>query len=52
MQYLLVSHPDLRDKLGRELNVLGSSITHMMTRGTETNITSLIYNGILYKIVK
>jgi hypothetical protein len=32
--------------------VLGSSLTHMMTHGTETNVTSLIYNGILYKIVK
>jgi hypothetical protein len=25
---------------------------HMMTHGTETNVTSLIYNGALYKIVK
>jgi hypothetical protein len=29
--------------------VLGSSLSHMMTQGTETNITSLIYNGVLYK---
>jgi hypothetical protein len=27
--------------------VLGSSLTHMMTHGTETNVTSLIYNGVL-----
>ena len=33
-------------------NVLGSSLTHMMTHDIETNITSLIYNGVLYKIVK
>jgi hypothetical protein len=32
--------------------VLGSSLTHMMTHGTETNVTSLIYNEVLYKIVK
>jgi hypothetical protein len=24
--------------------VLGSSLTHMMTHGTETNVTSLLYN--------
>jgi hypothetical protein len=24
----------------------------MMTHGTETNVTSLIYNGVPYKIVK
>jgi hypothetical protein len=29
--------------------VLGSSLTHMMTYGTETNDTSLLYNGVLYK---
>jgi hypothetical protein len=32
--------------------VLRSSLTHMMTHGTETNVTSLLYNGVLYKIVK
>jgi hypothetical protein len=32
--------------------VLGPSLTHMMTHGTETNVTSLIYNEVLYKIVK
>jgi hypothetical protein len=32
--------------------VLGSSLTHMMTHATETNVTSFIYNGVLYKIVK
>jgi hypothetical protein len=32
--------------------VLGSSLTHMMIHGTETIATSLIYNGVLYKIVK
>jgi hypothetical protein len=32
--------------------VLGSSLTHMMTHGTETNVASLIYNGVLYKITK
>jgi hypothetical protein len=33
-------------------SVLGSSLTHMMTHGTETNVTSLIYNRVLYKIDK
>jgi hypothetical protein len=32
--------------------VPGSSLTHMMTNDTETNVTSLIYNGDLYKLVK
>jgi hypothetical protein len=32
--------------------VLGPGLTHMMTHGTETNVTTLIYNGVLYKIVK
>jgi hypothetical protein len=32
--------------------VLGLSPTHMMTHDTEINVTSLIYNGVLYKIVK
>jgi hypothetical protein len=32
--------------------VMGSSLTHTMTHGTEMNVTSLIYNGVLYKIVK
>jgi hypothetical protein len=32
--------------------VMGSSLTHMMTQGTETNVTYLIYNGVMYKIVK
>jgi hypothetical protein len=32
--------------------VLGSILTHMMTHGIETNVTSLIYNRVLYKIVK
>jgi hypothetical protein len=32
--------------------VLGSSLTHMMNHGTITNVTSLIYNGDLYKIDK
>jgi hypothetical protein len=32
--------------------VLGSSLTHMMTHGTEMNVTSLIYNGVPYKIFK
>jgi hypothetical protein len=25
--------------------VLGSSLTHMMTHGTEINVTFLLYNG-------
>jgi hypothetical protein len=25
--------------------VLGSSLSHMMTHGTETNVTSLLYNN-------
>jgi hypothetical protein len=32
--------------------VLVTSITHMMTHGIETNVTTLIYNRVLYKIVK
>jgi hypothetical protein len=32
--------------------VLGSSLIHMITHGTEMNVTLLIYNGVLYKIVK
>jgi hypothetical protein len=32
--------------------VLGSSLTHMITHGTKTNVTSLIYNGVMYKLVK
>jgi hypothetical protein len=46
--------PDFRGrKPEREIKcVLGSSPTHMMTHGTETNVTTLIYNGVLYKIVK
>jgi hypothetical protein len=32
--------------------VLGSSLTHMMTHGIEMNVTSLLYNGVLYKRVK
>jgi hypothetical protein len=32
--------------------VLGPSLTHMMTHDTEINVTTLIYNMILYKIVK
>jgi hypothetical protein len=49
----LLSHPDLRGKPGRISNVCyRSSFTHMMTHGTEKNVTPLIYNGVLYKIVK
>jgi hypothetical protein len=48
-----MSHPDLgvqtRVRLTR---VMESSLIHMMTHGTETNVTSLIYNKVLYKIVK
>jgi hypothetical protein len=49
-----LSHPGFRDtKPGRELHcVLGSSLTHMMTHATEKNVTSLIYNEVLYKIDK
>jgi hypothetical protein len=32
--------------------VIGSSLTHMMSHGTVMNVTSLLYNGVLYKIVK
>jgi hypothetical protein len=32
--------------------VLGSSITHMMSHGIETNVTSFLYNIVLCKIVK
>jgi hypothetical protein len=32
--------------------VLLSSLTHMMTHGTETNVISLVYDGVPYKIVK
>jgi hypothetical protein len=49
-----VSHLDFRGpKPEHELHsVLGSSLTHMMTHGTEMNVTSLIYNKVLYKIDK
>jgi hypothetical protein len=47
-----MSHPDLRAKPGRESNVCQDQVSHMMTHGIETNVTSLIYNGVLYKIVK
>jgi hypothetical protein len=48
-----VSHPDLGGQTRSRLTcVLGSSLTHMMTHGTETNVTSLIYNGVMYKIIK
>jgi hypothetical protein len=33
-------------------NVLGPSIIHMMTHCTKTNVTTLIYNRVMYKIVK
>jgi hypothetical protein len=33
-------------------SVLGSSLIHMMSHGTETNVTSFICNGVLYKIDK
>jgi hypothetical protein len=49
----LLSHQDLGGQtLARFTCVLGSSLTHMMTHGTETNVTTLIYNRVLYKIVK
>jgi hypothetical protein len=32
--------------------VPGSSLIHIMIHGTEMNVTSLIYNRVLYKIVK
>jgi hypothetical protein len=55
-EYGGVSHPGLRGHQTRTRKakcvLLGSSLTHMMTHGTETNITSLIYNIILYKIIK
>jgi hypothetical protein len=41
----ILSHPDLRGQTRVRLKcVLGSSLTHMMTHGTETNVTSLLYN--------
>jgi hypothetical protein len=49
----ILSHPDLGGQTQARLTcVLGSSLTHMMTHGTETNATSLIYNGVMYKIDK
>jgi hypothetical protein len=39
-----MSHPDLRANLDVNQILLGSSLTHMMTHGTETNVTSLLYN--------
>jgi hypothetical protein len=53
--HIYLSHPGFRGtKPGRESSpsMVGSSLTHMMTHGTETNVTSLIYNGVMYKIVK
>jgi hypothetical protein len=45
-----MSHSDLGVQTrARFTCVLGSSLTHMMTHGTETNVTSLIYKGVLYK---
>jgi hypothetical protein len=45
-----LSHPDLGGQTRARLTcVLGSSLTHMMTHGTKTNVTSLIYNRVLYK---
>jgi hypothetical protein len=40
----VMSHPDLRANLGANKCVLGSSLIHIMTHGTETNVTSLLYN--------
>jgi hypothetical protein len=40
----LMSHPNLRKTWTRIKCVLGSSLTHMMTHGTEMNVTSLLYN--------
>jgi hypothetical protein len=40
-------HPDLRGQTRARIKcVLGSSLTHMMTHGTEMNVTSLLYNRI------
>jgi hypothetical protein len=40
-----MSHPDLGGQTWARLTcVLGSSLTHMMTHGTEMNVTSLLYN--------
>jgi hypothetical protein len=47
--HLALSHPDFWACVKC---VLGSSLTHMMAHGTEMNITSLTYNGVLYKIDK
>jgi hypothetical protein len=48
-----LSHQDLGVQTRARLTcVLGSSLTHMMTHGTEMNVTSLMYNEVLYKIVK
>jgi hypothetical protein len=48
-----MSHPDLGVQTRACVKyVLGSSLTYMMTHGTETNVTSFIYNGVLYKIDK
>jgi hypothetical protein len=52
-QIMRVSHPVLGVQTQALFTcVIGSSLTHMMTHGTETNVTSLIYNEVLYKIVK
>jgi hypothetical protein len=32
--------------------LLGSSLTYMMTHGTEINATSLLHIGVLYKTAK
>jgi hypothetical protein len=40
-----LSHPDLGVQTQARITcVLGSSLTHMMTHGIETNVTSLLYN--------
>jgi hypothetical protein len=40
-----MSHPDLGGQTRVRLTgVLESSLTHMMTHGIETNVTSLLFN--------
>jgi hypothetical protein len=58
MEFGIVVHnchiPGFRGvKTGGELyQVCWDQVTHTITHGAETNVTLLIYNGVLYKIIK
>jgi hypothetical protein len=46
--WLLIVTPGFKGQTRARIKcVLGSSLTHMMTHGTETNVTSLVYGVVL-----